>query len=157
MHPARTAAVTAAVTAAALLVPAAANTSATATAAPRPRAARADQPVAFRVQRGDVSAVLSFTGRLSWSGAGNRTYTLKGRLQAHCHTTTRFTTRLQYGGTGEGWKNSPETECSNGRSRYHDIALSGTLAPRSGLRLRLGTWKSASWVYSGPKNYAHPA
>ncbi|MFD6531896.1 hypothetical protein [Streptomyces sp. NPDC060184] len=155
MRPARTAAAT--VTAAALLVPATAATAATAPAAPLLQAVRADQPVGLRVQRGDVSAVLSFSGRLSWSGAGHRTYTLKGRLLAHCHTATRFTVRLQYGGSGEGWKNSPETACSNGRSRYHDIALSGTLAPHSGLRLRLGTWTSGSWVYSGRKNYAHPA
>ncbi|MGW2280184.1 hypothetical protein [Streptomyces sp. NPDC001770] len=154
MRPARTAVVT--VTAAALFVPGAAATTAMA-AAPRTHSVRADQPVEFRVRRGDTSAVLSFTGRLSWSGAGNRTYTLKGRLQARCYTATRFTARLQYGGTGEGWKNSPETECSNAESRFHDIALSGTLAPHSSLRLRLGTWKSASWVYSARKNYAHPA
>ncbi|MGW0854403.1 hypothetical protein [Streptomyces sp. NPDC002690] len=156
MHAARTAALVAA----ALLVPVSATAATPATAAPADsgtRAAPAEQPVEFQVRRGDTSAVLSFSGHLSWSGTGNRTYTLKGQLTARCRTATRFTTRLQYGGTSEKWKDSPESQCSHSRTGYNVIALAGTLPRNSSLRLRLGTWKSAAWVYSGRKTYAPPA
>ncbi|MFD6420744.1 hypothetical protein [Streptomyces sp. NPDC060198] len=152
MHAARTAALVAA----ALLVPVPATAAAT-PAISGMRAAPAEQPVEFQVRRGDTSAVLSFSGHLSWSGTGNRTYTLKGRLTARCRTATRFTARLQYGGTSEKWKDSPESQCSHSRTGYNVIALAGTLPRNSSLRLRLGAWKSAAWVYSGRKTYAPPA
>ncbi|WP_329612633.1 peptidase inhibitor family I36 protein [Streptomyces brevispora] len=116
-----------------------------------------EQAVKFYLRRGDTSAILTFDGKLSWSGPEYRTYTVSGRLLARCYTAARYTVWLQYGGTNEKWKDSSETGCSDAQSQYHDITVSGTLAPANSLELRLGTWTFASWQYSDRQNYAPPA
>nr|BEK64579.1 hypothetical protein KPHV_18060 [Kitasatospora purpeofusca] len=102
-------------------------------------------------------AVLSFSGLLTWSGEGNRTYHLEGSLQANCAVIGRHTAWLQYGGSDESWKNSEETGCSDAGRAWRDITVTGTVAPNQRLELRLGTWQFASWKYSEAKSYAPAA
>ncbi|MEK2493914.1 hypothetical protein WN990_30605 [Kitasatospora purpeofusca] len=117
--------------------------------------------VSFQVNQekssGVTLGVLTFSGLLTWSGEGNRTYLLTGSLQANCGTISRSTVWLQYGGTDEKWKNSEETGCSDVGRAWRDITVTGTLAPNQRLDLRLGTWRFASWKYSETKSYAPAA
>ncbi|MGW8881647.1 hypothetical protein ACWGRV_21990 [Streptomyces sp. NPDC055663] len=118
-------------------------------------AARATEYVYFKLHR--PTATLIFDGSLSWSGEGNRTYTVQGQLVASCDTTRRYTVWLQYGATNEKWKDSAETECSDLSTGRRDITVSGTVAPNEKLELRLGTWTFASWEYSERQTYTPPA
>ncbi|MFD8323129.1 hypothetical protein [Kitasatospora purpeofusca] len=117
--------------------------------------------VSFQVNHdrsnGTNLAVLSFSGLLTWSGEGNRTYHLEGSLQANCAVIGRHTAWLQYGGSDESWKNSEETGCSDAGRAWRDITVTGTVAPNQRLELRLGTWQFASWKYSEAKSYAPAA
>ncbi|MEV6978361.1 hypothetical protein [Kitasatospora sp. NPDC093806] len=124
-----------------------------------PAAETHGEAVSFQVNRerspGVTIAVLHFSGELTWSGEGNRTYTVRGMLQARCQTQGTHTVWLQHGAGNESWKDSEETGCSASRgSTSRDITVSGTLAPGQSLDLRLGTWRFASWQYSGTKTYA---
>ncbi|MGV9270644.1 hypothetical protein ACWDRR_39075 [Kitasatospora sp. NPDC003701] len=113
--------------------------------------------ISFQVNQekspGVATAALGFSGELTWSGQGDRTYTVTGVLHAHCGKIGRSTTWLQYGGTDEDWKDSEETGCSDLGRSWRDITVTGTLAPNQKLELRLGTWKLASWKYSETKTY----
>ncbi|MFC5665403.1 hypothetical protein ACFP3U_20775 [Kitasatospora misakiensis] len=102
---------------------------------------------------GATAAVLAFSGLLTWSGEGNRSYRVAGSLQANCGATGRSTVWLQYGGTGEKWKDSEEDGCSDSGRSWRDITVTGTLAPNQQLELRLGTWRFGSWKYSEVKTY----
>ncbi|MFD9060242.1 hypothetical protein ACFVZ3_01840 [Kitasatospora purpeofusca] len=117
--------------------------------------------VSFQVNHdrsnGTNLAVLIFSGLLTWSGEGNRTYHLEGSLQANCAVIGRHTAWLQYGGSDESWKNSEETGCSDAGRAWRDITVTGTVAPNQRLELRLGTWQFASWKYSEAKSYAPAA
>ncbi|MFE6750960.1 hypothetical protein ACFVGM_34270 [Kitasatospora purpeofusca] len=119
------------------------------------------EEVSFQVNQekspGSTVVVLLFSGRLTWSGEGNRTYRVAGTLQARCSIKARSTAWLQYGGTGEKWKDSEETACSEAGSSWRDITVTGTLAPNQDLELRLGSWKFASWKYSEAKTYTPAA
>lgn len=102
-------------------------------------------------------AILSFSGRLTWDGAGG--YTVQGDLKADCSNDEKRTTVwLQYGGDSESWKDSSETECKYGNENSRAINISGKLKPGEKLELRLGTWQEAAvWIgstaYTDKKTY----
>ncbi|MFI5527579.1 hypothetical protein ACIA8O_03380 [Kitasatospora sp. NPDC051853] len=125
-----------------------------------PYAPPTGEPLSFhvdqRTDQGATSAVLLFSGRLVWGGDGGRDYTVSGSLIARSNMTGRSTVWLQYGATDEKWRDSEETEASQGGSSTREITITGTVPAGQQLELRLGTWSHAGWKYS-PKQTFTPA
>ncbi|MFF4448850.1 hypothetical protein [Streptomyces sp. NPDC001502] len=147
-------------------VAAAAAATAVAAVLSMPTGAVAEQrsePVSFEIKRntssGSHEAQLLFYGSVTWNGEGNRTYTVRGTLEARCTTGSRTTAWLQYAANSESWKESREVECSDSVGMVNElpIEVTGTVRPGDTLAMRLGSWKFSSWVYSERKDLPHPA